>query len=395
MRVDRKRNIQLDILRGVAILMVIGAHVHLPAPEGSLRPLVDFWYDHGALGVPLFFVLSGFLVGGLLFSERSQYGRIDVKRFLIRRGFKIYPVYYIFIAYLIAMPTAKAVLAGEDASGVFHSKITDYWPNLVFLHTYFGSNPAGHTWSLANEEHFYIILPILFLAMIRAGRTRAMVIGCLLTIPVFIIVRTVAMQLGDPYAVKMVASHLRLDSLFLGVGIRGVAEYYPDLFAASRRWRYWLLGGGVLLWLPAFYRDDLGHWIYGSVGQASTALGAAAFLLGVYHTRGTDFGRWKAPVYFLASVVAAIGVYSYAIYVWHVTMIRILERAVVAPIAEAFPGSSSVRWLSGMCIVGIGVILGGSAVSRLVEWPVLRVRDRFFPSKNVRVLPDRSGRDST
>ena len=66
-----------------------------------LRPFVQRWVNFGWVGVDLFFVLSGFLVSGLLFQEYQRHGKIRVGRFLIRRGFKIYPSFYVFIAAVI------------------------------------------------------------------------------------------------------------------------------------------------------------------------------------------------------------------------------------------------------------------------------------------------------
>jgi len=77
------RNQSLDMLRGVAVLLVLGRHM-----DGA-----GIWSSAGWCGVDLFFVLSGFLISGLLFTEFKKTGTIDVKRFWIRRGFKIYPAF--------------------------------------------------------------------------------------------------------------------------------------------------------------------------------------------------------------------------------------------------------------------------------------------------------------
>src|SRR5437762_8327462 len=78
---------QLDFLRGIAVLLVLFRH----------DALTEFLYKIGWVGVDLFFVLSGFLVSGLLFSEFIKYGNIKPGLFLIRRGFKIYPLFYTFL----------------------------------------------------------------------------------------------------------------------------------------------------------------------------------------------------------------------------------------------------------------------------------------------------------
>jgi peptidoglycan/LPS O-acetylase OafA/YrhL len=81
------RNQSLDVLRGVAILLVLGRH------HGQYV----LWHRAGGIVVSLFFVLSGFLISGLLFTEWKTTGRINLPRFFVRRAFKIYPAYYFFL----------------------------------------------------------------------------------------------------------------------------------------------------------------------------------------------------------------------------------------------------------------------------------------------------------
>ena len=88
---EKNRNLQLDVLRGMAILLVMGRHLEMPRPDGGIGVLAEAWLTIGWLGVDLFFVLSGFLIGGLLLMELDKHGTIAVLRFLIRRGLKIYP----------------------------------------------------------------------------------------------------------------------------------------------------------------------------------------------------------------------------------------------------------------------------------------------------------------
>src|SRR5208337_3375533 len=93
---DRGRLRELDVLRGLAILLVLGHHmgaVPLHTP-GIVLVVLDLWRQAGWVGVDLFFVLSGFLVSGLLFQEYRMDGQVSLGRFLLRRGFKIYPAFY-------------------------------------------------------------------------------------------------------------------------------------------------------------------------------------------------------------------------------------------------------------------------------------------------------------
>src|SRR5690348_5392426 len=97
------RSLQLDCLRGVAILLVIFTHQVMPYQgAGVLRGVAGLLHRFGWTGVDLFFVLSGFLISGLLFRELQRDGRLRVGRFLIRRGMKIWPAYFVYLAYVFA-----------------------------------------------------------------------------------------------------------------------------------------------------------------------------------------------------------------------------------------------------------------------------------------------------
>ena len=105
-------------------------------------------------GVDLFFVLSGFLISRLLFAEYKSTRALSLKRFWIRRGFKIYPAFYAFL-----IVTTVFVLAERFPMKLFFGEI-------FFLQNYL-PHIFTHTWSLAVEEHFYIALPLLLLLLIR------------------------------------------------------------------------------------------------------------------------------------------------------------------------------------------------------------------------------------
>jgi len=124
------RNKCLDVLRGVAVLMVI-VH-HYAGPHSSLLHI-------GGIGVDLFFVLSGFLISGLLFSELERGGRIVLSRFFIRRGLKIYHAFYFF--FFATMPLIWR-FSGQRMLG-----------EALFLQSY-APHIWQHTWSLSVEEMF-------------------------------------------------------------------------------------------------------------------------------------------------------------------------------------------------------------------------------------------------
>ena len=139
---------------------------HLPAPPAELPPLVTSCIEqlqyHGRLGVHLFFVLSGFLIGGLLFREYQKYGEISFPRFFCRRSLKIYPPFLVLVAFSIVGHLVRSRSL----------EIRKVLAEICFVQNYFpGLWP--HTWSLAVEEHFYLTLPWLLILLVWLNRKKA------------------------------------------------------------------------------------------------------------------------------------------------------------------------------------------------------------------------------
>src|SRR5437867_1416823 len=154
-----KRNQSLDVLRCVAILLVLGRHL-------DYYPL---WSKIGWIGVDLFFVLSGFLVSGLLFHEFKEHGRINFRRFILRRGLKIWPAFY---TYILITAVLVAFIQYHRA-GAFPWR--QFVTTSLFLRFYFPSDSRffDHIWSLAVEEHFYLILPLaLFILLVSRNHSK-------------------------------------------------------------------------------------------------------------------------------------------------------------------------------------------------------------------------------
>ncbi len=146
----------LDGWRAIAIAGVILSH-SFPS---------DYWTRHGALGVNLFFAISGYLITTRLLTEHSETGFVLLKQFYLRRAFRILPPAVFYLA-------AIAVLT---LAGVLYSSWTDIASCLVFTRNYWGANAqngwyTGHFWSLAVEEQFYLVWPaILVVAGVRRSR---------------------------------------------------------------------------------------------------------------------------------------------------------------------------------------------------------------------------------
>ncbi len=372
-----RRSIQIDVVRACAILLVMGAHLRFEEPGGIMGSIAWAWHDWGGFGVPLFFTLSGYLVCGLLLIERRNSGTIDVGRFLIRRSLKIWPAYFAFLAYLVAMPLLKG-------TATLSSLMSDYWPNVVFLNNYIGPNPALHTWSLAVEEQFYLLLAVFLVALVRTGTSW---IGPLFLLAPLIwsVIRAICALAGDPYLSDptMPATHLWLDGLLVGAGVRAISEFNPEMFAMLRAWRWPLIMGGVALiaslaapW-PAL--NDVSLYRILPV----RALASTFILIGMLHLSMTTW---------LHAMAARIGRYSYSIYLWHVTVLGIMYR-LFSPSLEA---GNAMHWTVAVSGTVSAAILFGALMSRLIEWPIIKIRDRVFPSRSQESEPSAlSGRRRT
>jgi peptidoglycan/LPS O-acetylase OafA/YrhL len=148
----------LDGMRALAILAVIGMHVnehylHAGLTRTLLNSIPPF--KGGWVGVPMFFVLSGYLIGGQIWSEYIKTGTLKFYRFLIRRGLRIWPLYYFIFIIFSLIPFREVTNIGIVSNLLF---LSNYWSD---------AGPIFGAWSLATEEHFYIIAPAILLMIVK------------------------------------------------------------------------------------------------------------------------------------------------------------------------------------------------------------------------------------
>lgn len=205
----------LDALRSLAILLVISGHLaeQYTRATGAVSfarfPLFYF----GWTGVDLFFVLSGFLIGRQLWKELRDTGRIRVGRFLLRRGFRIWPLYFSFLLFLV-------LFLGKASAGP--SAIV---PDLFFVSNYFTGQVSGG-WSLSTEEQFYLIVPFSILLMnrfVRLERQFLLPVTLLLILPV---VR--ALSPADSLYTPI---HTHCDGLAMGLVLAWASAIRPELLS--------------------------------------------------------------------------------------------------------------------------------------------------------------------
>jgi peptidoglycan/LPS O-acetylase OafA/YrhL len=368
--VPQNRLIPLDILRAIAVLLVLGRHA-IPFPEDAAAPMRAFyvlWSRAGWIGVDLFFVLSGFLVSGLLFREYIRYGKMDVVRFLIRRGFKIYPAFYVCIlaTYLVHAPPLAQMLS-----------------EVFFVQNYF--RPIWpHTWTLAVEEHFYLALPLLLLALKSGNRGGKDPFARLPAIIIAAAAAMLALRIGlavsQPYRphVHVYPSHLRFDSLLFGVLLAYFYNFHHEALSGFvERHRRWLYALGTAAVLPAFVFPLEQSRFMTSFGFTLLYLGFGSLMIACVvcaHTRFESPSRWLR-------FWAYLGSHSYSVYLWHYPIWLWTVRLV-------FPVFGINLHYAVECLLYVVVCFAwGVAVGKLVEFPMLGLRDRLFPARSRPVSP--------
>lgn len=379
-RGHRQRSYALDALRAIAILLVIGRHLvpHLPSnlAENDATQFLFVWYDVGWLGVDLFFVLSGYLISGLLFNEMGATGRLRIGRFLVRRGLKIYPAYYVFLAYGTARAAVAALLSPD--TNEFGPFLKELWPCLILIQNYFDGAPWGHTWSLAVEEHFYILLPVVFATLACCRQLHWIAPLGIFSILSVTVARTLLISPdADPGWIYS-ATHLRFDSLLMGVLLR-YATLRRHAGGRAMTSIFWLLAGCAPFLLPTFLPWD--HPFILGPGLTLISLGSAALIWGAVQIEPYALRLFPRAL----AAAAFIGRSSYATYLWHVTVIgwSVQLCRVAADYAnwsDETLASASIL-LATLAAIGIGMLM-----TRLVELPTLRFRDRFFPAKSETAL---------
>ncbi len=357
---DARRNLPLDLLRAAAVALVFLAHMPATEGYGALGDaLLARARRSGPVGLDLFFVLSGFLVSGLLFRELTRHGSVAVGRFLVRRGLKIYPAFYVFLAALVAERAVRtgAVPWTRVASEALF--VQNYFPSLI-----------SHTWSLAVEEHFYLAVPFVIVGLARrpSGLRLLPVIYAVSALATLALRWRVAATSEFTHGTHLAPTHLRFDALLLGVVLARVYATRRDAFLAfARRLRLPLLGAGAVGLALRAVTEPQGTFDL-TLGVLLRSWCMAALLVGAL---GTELR--PGPV---LRAIAFVGSHSYSVYLWHITTRHWWDE-----LAERATGHVLTPWLR-LAVFFAGSIGVGVLLSLLVEFPVIRIRDRVFPSRS-------------
>ena len=337
----------LDGLRCLAILPVIWHHATPRLLPGVL--------GKGAVGVDLFFALSGFLITTLLLRERRERGQIRLGAFYARRSLRIFPLYYVVLALyaLRALQTAQSsVVARHFLHGLpYHATYTANW----FL-DYAVPHPVmfAFSWSLCVEEQFYWVWP----GLVALFRSRA-VLAVLMSGA--IVVDALAEHAAFAGVLPPGSLGLRILTSFatpIGTGaLMALLLDTPLGFAAAARVLGWRWSAPVLLALAVF-------WLWQPATPYLSLSFTLAALVGAVAMRSDNGLSWLLE----RPALRKIGTLSYAAYLLHITALGLVRRFL-----PQFQESALLVFALGLPLS----LLFAEAAHRLIERPFLRLRARF------------------
>ena len=381
----QKRIISLDILRGVAILLVIFNHLEpsyvtainkIGGKEGFL-----FWHfkTFGQTGVSLFFVLSGFLIGGLLFKEIDMTSKLSVFKFWIRRGLKIWPSY---IVLLIVLAVTNATHYIDYTSK--WSAVKSFCAHLFFLQNYLPTVPNGSTWSLAVEEHFYMLLPLILLVLIAlAKRTKKEWFHYIPHVTAISVVGCMGLRILQSIHGLGPNDHMRthfmFDSLMIGVFCCYLWNKKPEVieFIYKKKYSSLLLAACLICPIILFSSINLNPITF-SFGFFTLSVGYAIMLLLMY--RGLTR---KIEGSLIARGIARIGIWSYNIYLWNFFVFKLhlpFFDSINSIIASNIHNVNICVFLQFLVYACYTIFLGFLATV-VIENPFIRLRNRFFKTQ--------------
>ncbi|HRB05185.1 MAG TPA: acyltransferase family protein [Ilumatobacteraceae bacterium] len=335
----------LDGLRAIAVIGVMIYHAH------------HDWMPGGFLGVEVFFVISGYLITLLLMGERERNGHVDLRHFWVRRFRRLLPALYVMMAlvavYIAAFyPMAREQTRGDFMGGIFY--VSNWYE--VFVGQGYGASeafvPLRHLWSLAVEEQFYLVWPLVMVAILRRSRSRLPAVGLKL-IGVSVVIAIVVAWLYVPGVVATscgseftrgtwtvfgrciavndmlyLGSFSRAGGLMLGAGFamlwRPVAIMRGPLRDKGRRLDVLaaLALAALVYFMLSMYLQERGvynPWLYRG-GFFLTGLATLLLIAAITH-HGTAAGKLLG-----SKALVWVGTRSYGLYLYHWPVFQMIRK---------------------------------------------------------------------
>jgi peptidoglycan/LPS O-acetylase OafA/YrhL len=353
----------LDLLRSLAITWVMLFHSFL---VGGLGADWEWASKFGWMGVDLFFVLSGFLIGTQVFKPLADGQGLAFTDFYIRRAFRILPAYWAVLLLYLLLPDLREATAMES-----------WWKFLTFTMNlsidYVNSPAFSHAWSLCVEEHFYWFLPPVAALLVRRVSSWWFASLCILVVLAGVGLRASIWlhdMAVDPSLVRnwyiediYYPTWSRLDGLLCGVILAAWKIFRPTIWSNGRRFaNAGLLLGIVVLALSFWLFRDRTGLLGNAVGWPVLSFGLGLL---VFASAGRDsvIGRWKVPG---ASWLASI---SFSLYLVHKATYHIVQAHWGDQLAN--------RGVFAFVTYATVSLAAGAVLHYAVERPFLRIRDHL------------------
>lgn len=335
----------LDGLRGMAVLAVVFFHAVPHALPG------------GFLGVDVFFALSGYLITRLLLNENSAQGRIDLWRFYVRRSWRLAPALCLMLLVYAAIELVLHGFAQWKTLALDVLLALAYLTNWTRATGWHLPADLGHTWSLAVEEQFYLLWPLILIGVLKLSRrfgAQVMLVSAMALASLFW--RLYLQDQGASVDRLYNGSDVRAETLLWGALLALLREHGP-----AQKGCHWL--DQVLEWvIPVLMLGLLlgvqwtEPWVY-SVGISAFS-GMSVMLI-----QGLHGGRWRMlSISLTARWIVYLGRISYGIYLWHFPILRWLME------------SPMDAWLRLVCTLALSVAVA-SLSYHFMEKPLLDRRD--------------------
>jgi peptidoglycan/LPS O-acetylase OafA/YrhL len=365
------RNRGLDGLRGIAILLVVASH--------SRIPLVKFG---GTTGVTLFFVLSGYLITTLLLTERERTGTVSLRRFYQRRALRLLPALLVALTggTILAVAFSAPLVKTLTAAGMCLFYLGNLWP-LFHIDIY----PFNVLWSLALEEQYYLLWPVLLVATRRIKSS--WVLSGVLAMTVASLVLRFTGEVTSPAGYDR-AYYLPQSGAWAILAGAATALYLHHRHATESTltlpmwtWHVSMVGlllvSSVLGLRTGLYLDTSGLTLVTILAAGPVAAVFAVIL--VAHCVTTT----KLPIWLTHPVLLFFAHISYALYLWEgiidsVLKLRFGERGIINLV---------VGLISTVIAIGVA-----TASSRWVEAPFLRRKDRLTNTNSAGIVAENAQR---
>jgi peptidoglycan/LPS O-acetylase OafA/YrhL len=354
----------LDGFRAVSIVIVILSHAQASTgfPD-ILRPILV----PGAAGVQVFFVLSGYLITGLLLSEQAAKGKVSLRNFYVRRFFRIVPALLLLVAGVAVYDWHR----GWQIPRIVYLNALTFTTGIVPLQP--GGRLLQHTWSLSVEEQFYVLWPVFFAR--ATPRTRYILMGTV--IAVWPVLRVAS------YVLKLrFVAHSSIgwaDSLMVGCAIATLARDFPGRL--DKVLSFHPRGGRAIAALTFISIAKLSG--AGRLGVITVPAGATLMALAIGYLVASYAKDDSGLVgrFLTARPIVALGILSYSLYLWQ-------EPFTVEEID--LPVARSLFWKTFP--LNVGLSLAFAIVSYVfVERPLMRLRHRFMPNSQAPAIEPPSG----